>query len=178
MTRPINNQNTSRLKRAVCALDRFMNAFTNCLAAFGMMTLIAAIMVVVVDIVWRRIFHHAFIGTVDVTQFCVMAAASWSIPHAFSTGAHVSVDLLGKIAKNGFALAMEGAARLIATLLMAFLFSLSWQRAMEQWSYGDVSQNLSIPMIAFWLFLLSGMVLSAVVCFVKFLKLVFTKETT
>ena len=175
MTRRVDKRNTSRFQRAVCALDRLMNAFTDCLALFGMMTLIAAIMVVVVDIVWRRICHHSFIGTVDVTQFCVMAAASWSIPHAFSTGAHVSVDLLAKIGKNGSALAMEGAARLLATLLMAFLFGLSWQRAMEQWGYGDVSQNLAIPMIVFWLFLPSGLAVSAVVCLVKFLKLVLTR---
>lgn len=105
----------------------------------------------------------------------LMAAASWSIPHAFSTGAHVSVDLLAKIGKNGSALAMEGVAQLLATLLMAFLFRLSWQRAMEQWGYGDVSQNLAIPLMAFWLFLLSGLAVAAVACLVKFLKLVLTR---
>jgi hypothetical protein len=47
---------------------------------------------------------------------------------------------------------------------------------MEQLAYGDVSQNLAIPMILFWVFLLSGLALSGLVCFVKFLKFIVTGE--
>jgi hypothetical protein len=47
---------------------------------------------------------------------------------------------------------------------------------MEQWTYGDVSQNLAIPMILFWAFLLTGMAISTLVCLVQFLKLLLTDE--
>ena len=42
-----------------------------------------AIAIVVIDIIWRRIGGQSMVGAVDLTQFCVMAAASWAIPYAF-----------------------------------------------------------------------------------------------
>ena len=39
---------------------------------------------------------------------------------------------------------------------------MSWDQALLRWQYGDQSQDLGIPMIIYWLFLLSGFVLAAV----------------
>lgn len=57
-----------------------MNRLTDMLAFVGMAALIGAIAIVVVDIIWRRIGGQSLVGAVDLTQFCVMAAASWAIP--------------------------------------------------------------------------------------------------
>ncbi|MEQ5778115.1 MULTISPECIES: TRAP transporter small permease [unclassified Thalassospira] len=177
MTQSANFRDEPQLRAAVRRLDHIMTRITDIFAFAGMTALIGAIAVVVADIVWRRIGGQSFIGAVDLTQFCVMAAASWAIPHAFSTGAHVTVDLFGKRTFRGFFRVVDTLIPLTGAALMAFLFYLSWGRAMEQLAYGDVSQNLAIPMILFWVFLLSGLALSTLVCFVKFLKFVFTGET-
>ncbi|WP_417811640.1 TRAP transporter small permease [Thalassospira alkalitolerans] len=176
MTQRAEKSDGSRLYAAAHQLDRFMNRLTDILAFIGMAALIGAIGIVVVDIIWRRIGGQSLVGAVDLTQFCVMAAASWAIPYAFSAHAHVTVDLIGK---NHFRAVFRIIDTLIPALcagLMAFLLYLSWGRAMEQWNYGDVSQNLAIPMILFWGFLLSGMAISMLVCLVHFLKLLLTNE--
>tara|TARA_S200002703_G_scaffold145567_2_gene140001 strand:- start:86 stop:622 length:537 start_codon:yes stop_codon:yes gene_type:complete len=177
MTQRAYKSGGSRLYAAVDHLDRAMNRLTDILAFVGMTALIGAIGIVVVDIVWRRIGGQSMVGAVDLTQFCVMAAASWAIPYAFSARAHVTVDLIGK---NRLRILFNTIDRLIPLLcagVMAFLLYLSWGRAMEQWDYGDVSQNLAIPMILFWGFLLSGMAISTLVCLVHFLKTLLTNET-
>mgnify|MGYP003624145556 FL=1 len=171
-----NPYDESQLRAAIRRLDGVINRMTDMFAFAGMSALICAIAVVVIDIVWRRIGGQSFIGAVDLTQFCVMAAASWAIPHAFSTGAHVTVDLFGKKQFRAFFKIIDALIPLTGAALMAFLFYLSWERAMEQLAYGDVSQNLAIPMILFWVFLLSGLALSGLVCFVKFLKFIVTGE--
>ena len=156
MTQRAYKSGGSRLYAAVDHLDRAMNRLTDILAFVGM---------------------SALIGAIDLTQFCVMAAASWAIPYAFSARAHVTVDLIGK---NRLRILFNTIDRLIPLLcagVMAFLLYLSWGRAMEQWDYGDVSQNLAIPMILFWGFLLSGMAISTLVCLVHFLKTLLTNET-
>lgn len=177
MTHPSHIHDEPQLHAAVRRLDSLMTRITDIFAFIGMSALIGAIGVVVVDIVWRRIGDQSFIGAVDLTQFCVMAAASWAIPHAFSTGAHVTVDLFGKRQFRAFFKIIDALIPLTGAALMAFLFYLSWGRAMEQLSYGDVSQNIAIPMILYWVFLLSGLALSGLVCFVKFLKFIVTGET-
>ena len=176
MTQPAEKFGGSRLYAAVHRTDRFMNGLTDILAFVGMSALIGAIAIVVVDIVWRRIGGQSMVGAVDLTQFCVMAAASWAIPYAFSARAHVTVDLVGKNHLRFLFRTIDILIPLLCAGLMAFLFYLSWGRAMEQWSYGDVSQNLAIPMILFWGFLLSGMAISTLVCLVHFLKLLLTNE--
>ncbi len=177
MTQSSDIHDEPQLHAAVRRLDSLMTRITDIFAFIGMSALIGAIGVVVVDIVWRRIGDQSFIGAVDLTQFCVMAAASWAIPHAFSTGAHVTVDLFGKRQFRAFFKIIDALIPLAGAALMAFLFYLSWGRAMEQLSYGDVSQNIAIPMILYWVFLLSGLALSGLVCFVKFLKFIVTGET-
>ena len=156
---------------AVRLLDRGVASLTTLMAYVGIGALTAAIVVVVLDIAWRRIGGGSFIGAVDLTQFSVVAAASWAIPYAFSRNAHVSVDLLHDYFSSAVTRALDAAAALISAALMAFVLWLSWGRAMEVWGYGDVSQDLAVPMILAWSFLLSGFAVSFVNCAVNFLKI-------
>ncbi|MFD1880888.1 TRAP transporter small permease [Paracoccus pacificus] len=155
----------------VAALDAAMKRVTSFLAVIGMSGLVLAIIVVVWDIVWRRIGGRSMIGTVDLTELSVVAAASLSIPYAFAHGRHVTVDLLTNALPGGATRLLDIAAAFGAAVLTAFLLWLSYGRAMEVWSYGDVSQDLAIPMIWYWALLLFGLAASVVVCLVNLLVL-------
>ncbi|MDG4720843.1 MULTISPECIES: TRAP transporter small permease [Thalassospira] len=176
MTQRAEQSGGSRLYAATRHINRFLDSLTDILAFVGMSALIGAIGIVVVDIIWRRIGGQSLVGAVDLTQFCVMAAASWAIPYAFSAHAHVTVDLIGKNRFRSVLKFVDALIPLLCAGLMAFLLYLSWGRAMEQLSYGDVSQNLAIPMILFWGFLLSGMAISTLVCLGQFMKLLLKDE--
>ena len=144
--------------------DRLLVRLTAALAILGMCALIVAIAVVVGDILWRRVGGGSFIGSVDLTQFSVMIAVSLAIPYAFATGGHVSVDLLTRSLSTRANHILEICANLAGLAITAFLCWLSAGRAREIWSYGDVSQDLALPMIWFWNALVVGLGLSAFVC--------------
>lgn len=59
---------------------RLVEKLTLAMAVTGIAMLSGAIVLVVVDIIWRRIIGGSVIGVIDITQLCVMAAAFWSIP--------------------------------------------------------------------------------------------------
>lgn len=160
---------------AILIIDRFLERFTLIGAIVGITVLTIAIMVVVGDIVWRRIGGGSFIGAVDLTQMSVVIAASLSIPYAFSQSAHVKVDLLGNFLSAGAKQLLDVAAALFGAVLLGFLLWLTWGRAMEVWGYGDVSQDLAIPMILYWGALIVGLFLSVVVCLVGAAKLFVTR---
>ncbi|MEM7068894.1 MAG: TRAP transporter small permease [Pseudomonadota bacterium] len=153
--------------RWVWLLDDRLRQFTNVMAIIGIAFLILAVTVVVGDIVWRRIGGGSFIGAIDLTQFSVMAAVSWSIPYVFSVGGHVRVDLLSGWFNNAIKRVLDCIAYLIGAGMSGFLCWLSSKRGMEIWTYGDVSQDLAIPMIWFWAFLISGLAISTLVCLVR-----------
>lgn len=139
-------------------------------AYLGIGALTIAILIVVVDVVWRRIGDQALIGAVDLTQLCVMAAAFLSIPYAFARRAHVVVDLLASRLPPGGRRALDALGAAASVALLALVLHLGWGRAMEQFRYGDVSQDLAIPMIWYWGFVLVGMALSVLAALGQFLR--------
>lgn len=154
---------------AIRALDRTAKQVTRLMAYVGMGALIIAIAVVIGDIIWRRIGGGSFIGAVDLTQFSVMAAASWSIPYAFAHHSHVTVDLLNNLfSKRGIRL-LDAFAAMVGAGISGFLLWLSYGRAMQIWDYGDISQDLGLPMIAYWSFLVTGLAVSLIVCLINVL---------
>jgi len=148
-------------------LDRRLCAVSAVLAVVGMCALVVAIAVVIGDIVWRRIGGGSFIGSVDLTQFSVMIAVSLAIPYAFSTSGHVTVDLLSRAVGPIANRILDVIANLTGAVITGFLCWLSTGRALEIWSYGDVSQDLALPMIWAWSALVFGLGYSALICTVR-----------
>lgn len=163
-----------RLAAFTIRCDQLLVRLTSGFAILGMCALVVAIAVVVVDIVWRRLGGGSFIGSVDLTQFSVMTAVSMAIPYAFATGGHVSVDLLTGFFGPRVNRILDICACLSGLAITGFLCWLSFGRAREIWTYGDVSQDLALPMIWFWSALVAGLALSALVCAIRTLRLTLT----
>lgn len=154
------------LRAVLGAIERITAVF----AFVGISLLVIAVGLVITDIVWRRVLGGAVIGVIDLTQLCVMAAAFWSIPYAFSTRAHVTVDLLSANLGRRTRLWLDALGGVLSLALMALILYLGWQRAFEQWQYGDVSQDLGIPLILYWAFLLSGTALAGIAAAAAFVR--------
>jgi len=159
-----------RLASFVVRTDGLLLKLTSGLALLGMCALVVAIAVVAGDIIWRRVGGGSFIGSVDLTQFSVMIAVSMAIPYAFSIGAHVSIDLLTRSLGAWANRILETCASLTGLIITGFLCWLSYGRAREIWTYGDVSQDLALPMIWVWGALVCGLALSALVCAIRALR--------
>jgi hypothetical protein len=74
-------------------LFAWMDRLTLACALAGMAVLAVAMAVVLADIVMRSTVGIAVLGTVDITQLCVMACAFWAIPYAFIRAGHVRVEV-------------------------------------------------------------------------------------
>lgn len=103
------------------------------------------------------------VGVVDLVQLCVMTAAWLSIPWAFATGGHVTVDLLHErlpaAAREGLGALAAGAACVF--LAFALRFCLGQAQAVASW--GDRSATLQIPLVWYWSPLLFGLALSVLI---------------
>lgn len=131
------------------------------LALAGMAVLGIAIAVTVADIALRATVNAAILGTVDITQLCVMGAAFWSIPYAFTRDGHVSVEIGTSRLPPRLRHVLDALAALLGVLFMGLIGWYGWDSAALALDYGDVSQNLALPMIWYWGFLLSGAALGA-----------------
>jgi len=99
-------------------------------------------------------------GVVDIVQLSVMGTAFLGIPYAFLSDGHVSVDLVARAVSKRIAAVMRGVAALLAAGFLAAVVWFGWQQMINQVGYGDRSSTLGIPILWFWLPLLTGGVLS------------------
>ncbi len=141
-----------------------MRAFRLLIAAaagLGVAAYAAAMFLTVADVIGRRL-GAPILGVIDLVQLCVLAGSWLAIPYAFLAGAHVGVDLLVESIPDRFNRALRALAGLAGALLVALILYGSWGAAKQQMMFGDVSQQLGIPILYYWVPLLVGAALSVV----------------
>lgn len=99
-------------------------------------------------------------GEVDLVQLCVMAAAWLAMPLVFLDDAHVSVDLLSARLPWRAARLLKALGGLLSVALMALVLRYGWSAAETQLRFGDVSQEIGVPIVWYWAPLLAGAALS------------------
>jgi TRAP-type C4-dicarboxylate transport system permease small subunit len=153
-------QETSGLMHRICRLC----------AAAGVALLLACALLTVADILARRLLGLSMPGLIDLTQLLIMASVFLCIPFAFERRANVEVDLLyGRLP--------AAARRLLAAawslLSAAFLLTVAWhvaRAALQVLEYAESSPTIAIPMIWYWVPILFGTVLAAIVCIHQLLR--------
>ncbi len=143
-----------------------MHRICKACAALGVLLLLACALVTVADVLCRRTINWSIPGLVDLTQLLIMSSVFLCIPFAFERRANVEVDLLyGRLP----AVVRSALAVLWPLLGAAFLLAAAWhagKAASQVLEYGETSPTLNVPMIGYWIPVLFGTILAAIVCLV------------
>jgi len=144
-------------------MHRLLDLATCVLVWVGGALLLLAILLTVGDVIARVLFATGYIGLVDVTQFAVVGFAYLGMPFAFWRRRHVAIELYDHLLgpRSDAVLRLLGAA--LACTVLILLLTYGWTQAMRTLRYGDASQNAEIPMIAFWVLVLSGAAISSLI---------------
>lgn len=137
-----------------------MRSFTYWLAIVGMVAIGAAVLLTVLDICLRSVSTATVPGLTDIVTLLVMTGALLSIPYAFVTDQHVAIDVFTAKLSVG---AQRGLALFASALGIIVLSSVLWfstKQAILEYGYGDRSQSIGIPMIAYWVPMLIGLAIS------------------
>ena len=146
--------------RPFALICRAVEKLAGTVALAGVAMLAGAMSITVADILLRRIFDFAMIGTVDMVQLCIMATAFLSIPYAFVSGSHVGIEAATDLLPARALALVNSTAALAGFGFMAAVGWFGLEQAQLQYGYGDVSQTIAIPMLCYWLPLLAGAALS------------------
>ncbi|WP_413208351.1 TRAP transporter small permease [Rhodospirillum sp. A1_3_36] len=139
------------------------------LAWVGMTALLGAMSITVLDIILRKIGQGGIPGAVDLVQLTIMWAAFLSIPLGFTRHGHVAVSMVVErfgIRGQAVSLALSTAA---ACVVMAGIGWFGMDKALQQWTYGDSSLTIGVPMVLYWIPLVVGSTFAALAVFLMFL---------
>ena len=143
---------------------------TKALMWMGGAMMIGVALVTVGDVIARKAFSTGLLGLVDLTQFAVIGFAFLSMPRAFLKGSHVAIELYDKFLSRRADAAFHLFAALLSIAILILIARYGWLRAERIFGYGDISQNIGIPMWSYWAMFLTGIVGSIIVCAVESLK--------
>ena len=133
-------------------------------ATLGVTLLIVCALVTVADVVSRRTVGLTIPGLIDLTQLLVMSSVFLCIPYAFAERANVEVDLLFDRLPRRVRVTLSV---LWPFLGAGFLLAIAWhvtKAGSQVLEYGETSPTLAVPMIWYWVPILLGVLLSAIVC--------------
>ena len=136
----------------------FFARLFGCLAAF---CLAATMMVTVADVFLRAFFSYSIRGVLELVELGLACTIFVGLPAVFLRDEHLVVDVIDHLAKPSVVRWLDLAGALVS---LAVLVLIAWQmvplaRAMHE--FGDVTSDLSIPKIYYWVPVLVGIVASA-----------------
>ena len=150
------------LRRVYMVADRV----ARWLAYAGVGALALGAILSVFDISTRRTVGFTVPGMVDLTQLFVMACVFLAIPHAFMREAQVGVDFLTDRLPPRALAALKSLIVAGSAVLMGASMVYSAVQAQRQIESGDMSQTIGVPIVWYWLPLLTGLGLAAIVCLI------------
>jgi TRAP-type C4-dicarboxylate transport system permease small subunit len=116
------------------------------------------------DIVGRQTIGVSVTGLNDITQLLVMGFVSLALPITFLRQQNVTVDLFTDLLPAGVRRWLTAIMGLCTTVFVGALAWYAWVQAASQFREGAGSATLAIPMAYYWVPLLAGISLSALLC--------------
>lgn len=141
-------------------MTRYIDAILQALAYLGLALIGLAAIVTVADVLLRNFGGRPIFGVVDLTQLMMMYAVFFSIAYGFSVRSHVAVTILTDLLGGSVNRALAIFWWLVSAAVLGFLCYATLQRGLMAYQYGDVSQNLRLPMSLYWAPVVVGFFLS------------------
>lgn len=139
------------------ALDIVAKAFGAVAAVFlaGMMLLTVA------DVVLRAVFNYPLHGSFELVELGLACTIFIALPAVFLRDQHLVVDVVDQLVRPGVVRLLDLFGALVSFALLAVMFWRMVPLARDMHLFGDVTADLSIPKIVYWIPVLLGVGASA-----------------
>jgi TRAP-type C4-dicarboxylate transport system permease small subunit len=123
--------------------------------------LAAMMLLTVADVVLRSLFSYPIRGMLELIELGLACTVFIALPAVFLRDEHLVVDVIDKLLKPSVVRVLD----LIGALLsLGVLAVMAWQMlplARSMHEFGDVTSDLSIPKLYYWVPVLLGVIASA-----------------
>jgi TRAP-type C4-dicarboxylate transport system permease small subunit len=128
------------------------------------MFLAGMVLLTVADIVLRTFFSYPIRGMLELIELGLACTIFVALPAVFLRDEHLVVDVIDHLTRPGVVRALKVLGTLVS---MVVLVAMAWRmvlQARNSYDFGDVTPDLSIPKMWYWVPVLFGVVASALAC--------------
>ena len=123
----------------------------------------------VADVVLRAVLNKPVRGTLEIVELLLACTFFLALPASFLRDEHIVVDIVDGIAPRWVPL-LKRIAGMIGVVLMAAMAWQGWIGAKDTLVFKDVTSDLALPRIWYWVPVLAGMIGSVLAAFYMLFK--------
>ena len=138
-----------------------MNFFAKLFGYIAAFFLAAMMLLTVADVVLRSLFSYPLRGMLELIELGLACTVFIALPAVFLRDEHLVVDVIDHVVRPSVVRWLDLAGALLS---LAVLVTMAWQMvplARTMHEFGDVTSDLSIPKIYYWVPVLLGVIASA-----------------
>jgi TRAP-type C4-dicarboxylate transport system permease small subunit len=121
------------------------------------MALAAMMLVTVADVVLRAAANLPIRGTLEIVELLLACTFFLALPASFLRDEHIVVDIVDAWAPRRVAL-LRRIAGVLGVVLLALMAWQGWIAARDTLAFNDVTSDLALPRIWYWVPVLAGMI--------------------
>lgn len=136
-------------------MHRTLERMTTLLGHAAVACVAAMMLLIIADVVLRSAVGRPIHGVFELVELLLAGAFFLALPASFLRDEHIAVDVVDTWAPR--ALPMLGrVARALSVVMLAVMIWQATRAARDTWAFGDVTMDLSLPRILYWVPLLCG----------------------
>ncbi len=120
-------------------------------------SLSAMMLITVADVVLRAAINKPIRGTLEIVELLLACSFFLALPATFLRDEHIVVDIVDGMAPRWVPL-LRRISALLGAVLMAVMAWQGWIAAKDTLLFHDVTADLAIPRIWYWIPVLAGMI--------------------
>lgn len=129
---------------------------TRLLTHLAGVSLTIMMLVTVADVFLRNVADRPILGSVEIVQGALVYMVFFGIPETFRRGGHIVVDVADHLFDVRVIAWLDAFARILTLVFLAVMLWTMWGRARDAYTFGDVTSDLGIPLVGFWIPLIFG----------------------
>jgi TRAP-type C4-dicarboxylate transport system permease small subunit len=139
----------------------FVPIFLGYLAA---LFLVAMVLLTMADVLLRTFFSYPIRGMLELIELGLACTIFIAFPAVFLRDEHLSVDVIDSLVPPALTRILKLAGVVVSLLVLAVMAWSMLPAARNMLEFGDVTSDLSIPKIWYWVPVLFGVIASALAC--------------
>jgi len=129
----------------------------------------AMMLLTVADVVARAVFSSPIRGTLEIVELLLAWTFFLALPAVFLRDENIVVDVVDGLAPR-WVPHLKRASGALAVIVLAVMGWQSWLVAKDSIAFGDVTSDLALPRILYWIPVLAGIIGSGVAALAMLLR--------
>lgn len=115
------------------------------------------VLITVADVLLRAVANRPIRGTLEIVELLLACSFFLALPAVFLREEHIIVDVIDGIAPRAVP-PLKRAATALAVAILALMAWQGWIAARDSIAFNDVTSDLSLPRLWYWIPVLAGMI--------------------